>query len=238
MSWFSNRRATPLFWGGVAALFVLLGWVGVVAAAGAPSDALEPAYDGALGNSKFAALMFWGFAAITVVGSLFVITRNNMITAVMGMVGTFFCITALYAMLYAHFLAVIQILVYAGAIMVIFVFVIMILNRPEDEPWSSRGMAGTGLAGLVLLYLLVRVGKVLWGVKDTAAAKIASPELTGAVGASAEFGSTKALGDTLFTHYLFPFEAVSIVLLIAVVGAVAVARPGALAHAQPAEGEE
>jgi len=237
MKWFDDRRFVPKLCGGLTALVLLLGWVGLASAASAPAEGVAPGYDGALGSSKLAAFMFWGFAALTVGGSLFVITRKNMISAVMGMVGTFFCIAALYAMLYAHFLAVIQILVYAGAIMVLFVFVIMILNRPEDEPWSHRGIAGSIVSGVTLLYLLVRVGKVLWEVKDSAAAKLASPELTGAVGAAPEFGSTKALGGVLFNQYLFPFEAVSIVLLIAVVGAVAVARPAVLAHAQPAEEE-
>jgi NADH-quinone oxidoreductase subunit J len=120
--------------------------------------------------------------------------------------------------------------------MVLFVFVIMILNRAEDHPWAMKGLVGKGVAGIALLYLLVRVAQVLWKVKDTAAADIASPELTGM---TAEFGTTKAIGQILFTKYLFPFEAVSIVLLVAVVGAIAVARPAVLAHAQDdEEGQE
>src|SRR5690606_26167479 len=83
------------------------------------------------GNSRMAALFFWFFAACTIGGGLFVITRRNPVTAVMGMVGTFVAIAGLYLMLYASFLAAIQVLVYAGAIMVLFVFVVMILNRPE-----------------------------------------------------------------------------------------------------------
>ena len=70
-----------------------------------------------------AVLLFWLFSAGTLGGALFVITRRNMIAAVMGMVGTFFALAGLYLMLYASFLAVIQVLVYAGAIMVLFVFV-------------------------------------------------------------------------------------------------------------------
>ncbi|MBA2538026.1 MAG: NADH-quinone oxidoreductase subunit J, partial [Deltaproteobacteria bacterium] len=85
------------------------------------------------------ALLFWGFAAATIGGALFVVTRRNLIAAVMGMVGSFLGISAVYMMLYAHFLSVVQMLVYAGAIMVLFVFVIMILNRPEDEPVAPSG---------------------------------------------------------------------------------------------------
>ena len=171
-------------------------------------------------SSKGAALFFWVMAVAAVAGSIFVITRRNLITAVMGMVGTFFALAALYAMLYAHFLAVIQVLVYAGAIMVLFVFVIMVVNRPEEEPWALQGLAGKGLAGVALLYLVYRLGKVLWTVKDQPHA-LAEPLTVGGF----EFGGTKAVGKVLFTDYLFPFEAISIVLLVAVVGAIAVARP-------------
>lgn len=179
-------------------------------------------------NSKAAAFFFWLFALLTVVGSLFVITRRNMVTAVMGMVGTFFAIAALYAMLYAHFLAAIQVVVYAGAIMVLFVFVIMILNRPEDEPWAVQGLLGKAVAGFSLAYLFYRLAAVLWTVKDQTHASEA-PITSGGF----EFGSTKAVGKVLFTDYLFPFEAVSIVLLVAVVGAIAIARPPEQELAEP-----
>jgi NADH-quinone oxidoreductase subunit J len=177
---------------------------------------------------------------MTIGGSLFVITRRNLIAAVMGMVGTFFALAGLYAMLYAHFLAAIQVLVYAGAIMVLFVFVVMILNRPEDEPWALQGLLGKALAGLAILYLLVRLSGVLWGIKDQPHAQEAapSPQPVDVVvkGGAAEhpgkapprvdaFGSTRSVGKVLFSEYLFPFEAVSLVLLVAVVGGIAVARP-------------
>ena len=169
------------------------------------------------------ALAFWLFAAITVAGSIFVITRKNLIAAVMGMVGTFFGIAALYMMLYAHFLAVIQMLVYAGAIMVLFVFVIMILNKPEDEPYASTGKAGKAVAGLAMLSLLYRLGVVLVSVDTTVTApQLAAPATTAE---GYDWGSTASVGWNLFNEYLFPFEAVSILLLVAVVGAIAVARP-------------
>lgn len=189
------------------------------ARAGANADAAEPEPR----NSTGFALLFWLFALMAVGGSVFVITRSNLISAVMGMVGTFFAIAVIYAMLYAHFLAAIQVLVYAGAIMVLFVFVIMILNKPETTPWSegATGLAGTIVVAGVLLFLLVRLIAVLWNI-DPTPDSLAAP---GAVVDSTDWGSTKAVGAVLFRDYLFPFEAVSIVLLIAVVGAVAVARP-------------
>jgi NADH-quinone oxidoreductase subunit J len=162
--------------------------------------------------------MFWFFSLLCVGGSIFVITRRNLIVATMGLVGTFFAIAAVYMMLFAHFIAVIQVLVYAGAIMVLFVFVVMILNREEDEPWALQGLFGKGIAAVALVYLLARVGQVLWKVRESA------PQALDAVGGY-EFGTTRALGSTLCRSYLFPFEAVSILLLIAVVGALAIARP-------------
>ena len=123
-----------------------------------------------LGNSRPMAILFWMFALMCVGGTLFVITRRNLVSAVMGMVGTFFAVAAVYTMLFAHFLAIIQVLVYAGAIMVLFVFVIMILNRPEDEPWSAtspREILGKLVGGAALLYLFVRLGQVLWSVQPS-----------------------------------------------------------------------
>ena len=187
--------------------------------------------------SKTGAAVFWLFALLVIGGAIFVITRSNLIAAVMGMVGTFFAIAVVYVMLYAHFLAAIQVLVYAGAIMVLFVFVIMILNRPEDEPWARQALAGKILVVLASLYLLYAMFGVLKGVKPEQAAKgeipgdvVLLPEYVTKDGdivaeQTAQFGSSKAVGQTLFSDFLFPFEAVSLVLLIAVVGAIAVARP-------------
>ncbi len=211
---------------------------------GAPGEAGEGSHGAqsagqGFENGRGAAMLFWLLAFATAGGALFVITRRNLIAAVMGMVGTFFALAALYAMLYAHFLAAIQVLVYAGAIMVLFVFVVMILNRPEDEPWALQGLLGKALAGLAILYMLVRVSGVLWDVKDTPHAAVAAPRphmvdttKTGVLQTPRQasereddWGSTRAVGKALFRDYLFPFEAVSLVLLVAVVGGIALSRP-------------
>ncbi len=167
------------------------------------------------------AILFWVFAMAAIGGALFVVTRKNLIAAVMGMVGSFLGIAAIYMMLYAHFLAVVQMLVYAGAIMVLFVFVIMILNRPEDEPVAPSGRAGQVLGGLSILYLVGRLAFILIHVKAPAAAMLAPA----ATADGHDWGTVKAVGTDLFTGGLFPFEAISILLLVAVVGAIAVARP-------------
>jgi NADH-quinone oxidoreductase subunit J len=175
------------------------------------------------------ALLFWAFAAATIGGALFVVTRKNLIAAVMGMVGCFIGISAVYMMLYASFMAVIQMLVYAGAIMVLFVFVIMILNRPEDEPVAPTGRAGQAIGGLAILYLVYRLVMLLINVKPPNPSGDAPLPVTIGLAEKfqekADWGSTKAVGWDLFNGGLFPFEAISILLLIGVVGAIAIARP-------------
>jgi NADH-quinone oxidoreductase subunit J len=185
------------------------------------------------------ALLFWGFAAASVGGALFVITRRNLIAAVMGMVASFLGIAAVYMMLYASFLSVIQMLVYAGAIMVLFIFVIMILNRPEDEPVAPSGRFGQALGGVAILYLVGRLILLLINVRppnpNTAIAappQIQIPTLSQAGPERVDWGSVKSVGYDLFGPGLFPFEAISILLLLAVVGAIAIARP---AHARDDE---
>jgi NADH-quinone oxidoreductase subunit J len=180
-------------------------------------------------GSSLMALLFWAFAAATIGGALFVITRRNLIAAVMGMVGSFMGIAAVYMMLYAQFLAVIQMLVYAGAIMVLFVFVIMILNRPEDEPIAPSGRAGQTIGVLAILYLVFRLSMLLMHVhapNGDAALQAPSPLPVPAPGVGFhDWGSVRAVGTDLFGPGLFPFETISILLLIAVVGAIAIARP-------------
>lgn len=179
------------------------------------------------------AVLFWIFAVASVGGALFVITRRNLVAAVMGMVGSFLGIAAVYMMLYAPFLAVIQMLVYAGAIMVLFVFVIMILNRPEEEPVAPSGRVGKVVGGLAIAYLIGRLAMLFGHLElPKRAAGLAAPGniqlppmQVGALGESIGWGTLKAVGVDLFGAGLFPFEAISIVLLVAVVGAVAIARP-------------
>jgi len=159
-------------------------------------------------------IWFLFFGALVVTGAISTIVRKNDVAAVMSLVATFFGLAAIYTFLGAHFIAVLQVLVYAGAIMVLFIFVVMVLNRDETDPWVWRGVIGKFFLGLVpMVYITARLGKFLW---DFRAARNDAP--------SEDFGTVAQIGELLFTDYLFAFEAVSVLLLIAVIAAVVVAR--------------
>lgn len=160
-------------------------------------------------------VLFWLFALLILLGATMTVTRRNNISAVMSLVGTFFGLAAMYALLQAHFLAALQVLVYAGAIMVLFTFVVMVLNRDEAEPWAFRGVFSKLVIGVPALgYLVLRIGSYFTEATKDEAGSVANPA----------FGTVAEVGRVLFTDYLFAFEAVSILLLIAVIAAVVVAR--------------
>jgi NADH-quinone oxidoreductase subunit J len=156
--------------------------------------------------------VFWLLAAFVTFFAIFTVTRKNPVTAVMSLVATFFGLAAIYATLSAHFLAVLQVLVYAGAIMVLFIFVVMILNREEVSPVSFRVLRVLGIiAGLYLLVKFVDISAV--GIPGGPPGLI--PETFGTVG---------SIGDLLFRDFLYPFESISLLLLVAIVGGVVVSR--------------
>ncbi len=163
----------------------------------------------ALGDS----IIFFVIAAWVTIFAIVTITRRNPVSAVMSLVATFFGLAALYASLSAHFLAVIQVLVYAGAIMVLFIFVVMILNREEVAPLALRPMRLLGVAAAV--YLLVVFAGVVGVDAKTAAVPAVVPDT---------YGTVASIGDILFREFLYPFEAISLLLLVAIVGGVVVSR--------------
>jgi NADH-quinone oxidoreductase subunit J len=133
--------------------------------------------------------------------------------AAMSLVGAFFCLAGIYVLLTAHLIAAMQILVYAGAVMVLFLFVIMLLSlgdHQEVERLKQFQWIGFLLGGGGLMLLLA------WITREVATAEMA------AVGP--DFGTIKAVGRALFTQYLLPFEATSLLLTVAIVGAVVVAK--------------
>jgi NADH-quinone oxidoreductase subunit J len=163
-------------------------------------------------------IAFYLFGAIAVGASLLVIAQRNPIYSVLLLIGSFGALSGLYVLLDAPFVAVIQIIVYAGAIMVLFLFVVMLLNAPhEDTEFDER------------VHPLLRPGPMRFGAF---LALVLAVELWWALARGGDTGafpggsvtSVSAIGKSLFTDYAFPFEVTSILILVAMVGAVVLAR--------------
>jgi NADH-quinone oxidoreductase subunit J len=158
-------------------------------------------------------VMFWVFAVPLVATSLGVVLSRSPVYAAMNLVAAFFFMAGIYVLLTAHLIAFMQILVYAGAVMVLFLFVIMLISLGDEHLYPSRktGMQYLGVLGALALF----------GVLFTAIAQVAhdAPRRL-----EPTFGTVKAVGAVLFTEYLLPFEATSLLLLVAIVGAVVVAK--------------
>ena len=135
----------------------------------------------------------------------------------MSLVGSFFSLAAVYVMMQAEFVAVIQVLVYAGAIMVLFLFVLMLLSLRDEGPSFIRWSVGKVLAVVIAFGIWAQLALVL-GQHDPGALV---PQI---VSSGEEVDSIKLIGQLLFTEYLLPFEAISLLLLVAVIGAVVIAK--------------
>jgi NADH-quinone oxidoreductase subunit J len=158
---------------------------------------------------------FWICAALAIAGALVTVTNPNPIRGAMGLLMTILSIAGLFLALHAQFLAAIQLIVYAGAVVVLFLFVIMLLGPSAMSPRDHRGRVARTLGASV--FALSMLGAGLLAFRAGAHA----PRLHDVDG---EFGSIDAFGRVLFDNALVPFELSSALLLIAVVGAVAVAR--------------
>ena len=159
-------------------------------------------------------------AAIVILGgAVTVIASRNPVHSALGLVASFFGIAVLFVDLDAHFLAAVQVIVYAGAIVVLFLFVIMLLGVDKVEDLSSDPLGGQRPAAGVLAIVAVGIVVLL---------ALRAAEVTGATSRTASLSGDEpnlnTLGRALFTDYLFAFEVTSVLLVIAVIGAVVLAR--------------
>jgi NADH-quinone oxidoreductase subunit J len=160
-------------------------------------------------------VLFIVFATVAVAGALNILIQRSPLYSALSLIVTLAALSAIYVTLQAQFIAAIQIVVYAGAIMVLFVFVIMLLNEPKDQPHIEKHKwlryLAIPFAGLLIaeaFYVLQRVPhRALPGPQEGL-----SP------------GSVESIGIALFTDYLLPFEVTSVLILMAVVGAMVLAR--------------
>jgi len=167
-----------------------------------------------------ALVLFWAFAGLALASALACITRRSPVASALWLVVTLFALAALFVLLDAQFIAVLQLLVYAGAIMVLFLFVIMLLNLGRPGPMDVKGPVGVGTAFLLGGVLLFQ----LWILRQAALpASIQLPP--GSVARlQQEQGFVAAIAQPLFDTYLIPFEITSLLLLAALVGAVVLAK--------------
>jgi len=160
-------------------------------------------------------IIFYLVSAVALSCAVGMIVAQKPVTSAVCLVAVMFCLAVLFALLSAHLIAALQILVYAGAIMVLFLFVIMLMNLREKEGLMSAHLKKVQMAGVLAL------GAPLLWVMSTAKMFVGTG---GDVRDMAEFGATKGVGTLLYTKYLLPFEIASILLLAALVGAVVLTK--------------
>ena len=162
------------------------------------------------------AILFYTLAVIAIASALLVVTRRSPVISALYLILNFFCLAGLYLTLHAQFIAVIQIIVYAGAIMVLFVFVIMLLNLGDErrliDGISYKKVIAVGLSA-GLLTELIYVLETSWSILPSTNYDRAT-----------EIGTVQYIGHQLYTGYLFPFEVTSMLLLVAIVGAIVLAK--------------
>ena len=164
-------------------------------------------------------MLFYLFGGLAVIASLLVIAQRNPVYSVLLLIASFGALSGLYVLLDAPFVAVIQIIVYAGAIMVLFLFVVMLLNAPQEETREdiarhvlARAGGAVTVGSLLAMALII---ELIWAL-TTAGESGRFP--------GAAVSSVRAIGRLLFTEYAFPFEVTSVLILVAMVGAVVLAR--------------
>lgn len=162
--------------------------------------------------------MFIVAAALSIVGSLMMVTRRNAIHSALWMIATFIAIAVIYVMQNAQFIAIAQIMVYAGAIMMLILFVIMLVNLEKDSvperKFSSRKFTGAVITIMLFFEILV----------IATAYQITGREAVYSASMLERTGNVRVMGSLLYGQYLFPFELASILLLIGIVGAVILAK--------------
>ena len=160
-------------------------------------------------------LFFFYFALIIALSSVLVVALRNPIYSALSLLIMFFHVAGLYVTLHAEFLAAVQIIVYAGAILVLYLFVVMLLNLKQDDryhrQWPMAALIGAALVIEAIMLTLL---------KGQAITPIPTNQGTAVEG----LGNTEALGDVLYSTYLFPFEVASLILLVAMIGAIVLAK--------------
>ena len=168
-------------------------------------------------------VIFYAFATLAIGASALVIGQRNPMYSVLLLIASFGALSGLYIQLDAPFVAVAQIIIYAGAIMVLFLFVVMLLNAPREDAAEydrSHPLAHPNIGRFGALLATLLIVQLVWALAKVSELKapVASR------GDAAQVGSVVEMGRVLFTRHTFAFEATSILILVAMVGAVVLAR--------------
>jgi NADH-quinone oxidoreductase subunit J len=162
--------------------------------------------------------LFIVLAVGTMITAILVIVQRNPVASAIYLIITFFCLAGIYLLLNAPFIAVIQVLVYAGAIMVLFLFVIMLLNLEKEKKLITRHRLQKVLGVFLGIILLAQIGMIFNSVLLEGTKGKFPPEKVAAL------GNTEVIARLLFTDYLLPFEITSVLLLVAIIGAIVLAK--------------
>lgn len=181
-------------------------------------------------------ILFYIFAVVALLSAILMVAHRNPVYSAIFLIVTLFALAGFYVLLNAPFVAAAHIIVYAGAIMVLFLFVIMLLNLKRD-PIRERGKFGRrAFATVLVLVLILEIGALIAASFFTAKSDIAIGEIVRGAGGppvglhngappdSTAIGSTANIGRQLFTTYLLPFEIASVLLLVGIIGAVVLAK--------------
>lgn len=160
-------------------------------------------------------LFFFYFAAVIATTSILVVALRNPIYSALSLLVMFFHVAGLYVTLHAEFLAAVQIIVYAGAILVLYLFVVMLLNVKREDRYHAQ-LPVAGFLGVMVLtvFLLLAFQRKVAPETDSQAAEQAVEAM----------GNTETIGEVLYSTYLFPFEVASLILLVAMIGAIVLAK--------------
>lgn len=164
-------------------------------------------------------LVFFGyFAGMIALTSMLVVALRNPVYSALSLLVMFFHVAGLFVILHAEFLAAVQVIVYAGAILVLYLFVVMLLNVKQDDRYHSQWLVAAVVCVPLLIESIVLLSGGAGATDQTSSSLRSGPH--DAIAAD----NTLAIGKTLFSTYLFPFEVASLVLLVAMIGAIVLAK--------------
>ncbi|MFQ5598630.1 MAG: NADH-quinone oxidoreductase subunit J [Nitrospiria bacterium] len=164
-----------------------------------------------------AQLLFFYFGGMTVAGAVVAVTSPNLVYSALSLLFTFIHIAGIYILLNAEFIAAVQIIVYAGAILVLYLFVLMLFNPKQESLYLHKQYKVGIFLGMVVLFLMVFAGY---------RTEILGQNGPVTIEAVRSMGHTRVIGNALYTNYIFPFEIASLILLVAMFGAIILAGRG------------